>query len=247
MASKVPRATSDRGERGLEADRPHGRPGARVEAADEARGRPVARHRVVEARGEGHEGEEAPEHEEGHEGGEGAAAARAEERHAGLGGEGLGRAVLLDRDEVQEDGAHRRVEERDRAHPEGEGARQRAPRVADLARELRRLPPPAEREEREHEGAGERRDEGRRAGAPREEGDEVRGVARARGEAPRHQAEEESDLGDGEAVADAPWRGAPRGRWRRRSPRSRRGPRPSARGRAGPRRRRRRGPWRAPR
>ena len=69
-----------------------------------------------------------------------------------------------DRDQVEEDGAHRDVEQRHGADAEGERARQRPPRIAHLAGELGRLPPAAEREERQHEGAGERRHERRRPG-----------------------------------------------------------------------------------
>ena len=142
------------------------------------------------------------------------------------------------------------IEQRHRADAEGQGAGQRAPRVAHLARELRRLPPAAEREEGEHERAGERRDEGRSPGPPlRRTGRSGDASPRARGEAPRPRGRRAAAI-----FATRERRGRSRPRGARRATLAAaidhdRGERHGLRREAGqrPRRRRRRGPWRAPR
>ena len=209
--------------------------------------RAVPGHRVVEPGREGHEREQRRGHEHDHERRQRAAAARAEEGDARLGGEGLVGSDRLDRHQVEEHGAHRDVEQRHGAHAERERPRQHAARVAHLARELRRLPPAAEREEREHEGARQRRHEGRGSGTP---GEERLEASRARPRPRRSPTPRGPPAGRSwRAPGRGRWRprSARPGRWPRRSRGSRRAPPLSGTGRGRWPARRRRGPSRAPR
>ena len=180
--------------------------GARVDAPGEARRGAVARHRVVDARRDGHEREQAraaPKTTTSPR--QGPPAARAEERDPRLGGEGLGRVPPLERHEVEEDRAHRDVQERHGADAERERPRQRA--AADRAPRPPACWPPTSRRTRRSAMTSAPASAGTSGGASGRrstKGAKCDEVARAGGEAPRDEARR----------AGRSWRAPARARWR---------------------------------